>query len=286
MGIAVACKAKFMLKGTAVTSIIILLLLPSLFIFRSCLATSYTGERAFPVLGLSPPTPTTLTSFTTTELRTGQQFIILTNVTNYGELDKAFLAITEAVDSEGVTESIGIVGGLLKVGESTKVGVSWTPLQSGNYQLKSFALSELENPVILATASQSNVVISSTSSNTYVNIDGLYVAPFSNPFEIIGNNTIKLGGSYSVTAEITRLNANFGSEDVSYVLIIQINDKEGRAITSSWHSGTLAVGKSASGGIYWTPTKAGSYTIQSVVLGNLAGTPLSPMQSVNITVIQ
>src|SRR5438132_9720665 len=159
MGIAVACKAKFMLKGTAVSSIIILLMLPNLLIFRSSLAT-YTGERAFPVLGLSPPTPTTLTSFTTTELRTGQQFIILTNVTNYGELDKAFLAITEAVDSEGVTESIGIVGGLLKVGESTKVGVSWTPLQSGNYQLKSFALSELENPTILATASQNNVTVS------------------------------------------------------------------------------------------------------------------------------
>ena len=156
-----ACKAKFMLKGTAVTSIIILLLLPSLFIFRSCLATSYTGERAFPVLGLSPPTPTTLTSSTIgQQLRVGQQFIILTDVTNYGELDKAFLAITEAVDSEGVTESIGIVGGLLKVGESTKVGVSWTPLQSGNYQLKSFPLSELENPTILATASQNNVTVS------------------------------------------------------------------------------------------------------------------------------
>ena len=159
MGIAVACKAKFMLKGTAVTSIIILLMLPSLFIFRTCLATSYTGERAFPVLGLSPPTPSTLTSFTTTELRTDQPFIILTNVTNYGELDKAFLAITEAVDSEGVTESIGIVGGLLKVGESTKVGVSWTPSQSGNYHLKSFAISELEHPMILARPSESDVTV-------------------------------------------------------------------------------------------------------------------------------
>ena len=160
-----AWKAKFMLKGTIVTSIMIFLILPSLFIFRSYLATSYTGERAFPVLGLSPPTPTTLTSFTTTELRTGQQFIILTNVTNYGEFDKAFVAITEVLDSEGVTESIGIVGGLLKVGESTMVGVSWTPLHAGNYQLKSFALSELENPIILATASQNNVTVFASSQS-------------------------------------------------------------------------------------------------------------------------
>src|SRR2546425_301973 len=160
MGIARAWKAKFMLKGTAVTSVIILLMLPSLSIFRSCLATYYTGERAFPVLILSPPTPTTLTSSTIgQQLRGGQQFIILTNVTNHGEVDKAFLAITEVLDSEGVTESIGIVGGLLKVGESTKVGVSWTPQHSGNYQLKSFALSDLENPIILAIGSQNNVTV-------------------------------------------------------------------------------------------------------------------------------
>src|SRR5437870_7563937 len=107
MGIAVACKAKFMLKGTAVTSIIILLILPSLSIFRLSFATSY-PEAAAPV-GLSPPMLVTLTSSPTSEPRVGEQFMIITPATNREKFDRPLLVITQVTNSEDVVESIGIV---------------------------------------------------------------------------------------------------------------------------------------------------------------------------------
>src|SRR5437870_1022225 len=150
-------KQKIILKGAAVTSIIILLMLPSLFIFRLSSATIY-PEAAAPI-GLSPPTLVTLTSSPTSELRVGEQFMIITPATNREKFDVPLVIVTQVADSEGVIVSIGIVGGIVKVGESTRVGVSWTPSQSGNYHLKSFAISELEHPMILARPSESAVTV-------------------------------------------------------------------------------------------------------------------------------
>ena len=158
MGIAVACKAKFMLKGTAVTSIIILLILPNLLIFRLGFASSSSSVTVS--TGLSPPSLVTLTSDPISGLRVGEQAIIITNFTNKEEIERTLVILTVVTDSEEVIESIGLVSGMASVGSSIKVGVSWTPLHSGNYHLKSFALSELENPIILANPSASNFTVS------------------------------------------------------------------------------------------------------------------------------
>ena len=149
-------KAKFPLKGTAVTSIMMLLILPSSLIFQLSFATVY-PEAAAPV-GLSPPTPTTM-STPISGLHVGQQVIVLTGVTNREKVDRPFVVLTEVFDFEDITESIGIVGGIAKAGEPVKVGVSWTPEHSGNYRLKSFAISEFETPMILASPSESIVTI-------------------------------------------------------------------------------------------------------------------------------
>jgi len=283
MGIAVAYKAKFMLKGTAVTSIIILLILPSLLIFRLSFATSY-PESAAP---LSLSSPYLVSNCHTCDLVVGREFIIMTEITNREQLERPVVVITQVYDSEDIIESIGIVSGIVNASGAIKVGVSWTPQHPGNYKLKSFAISDFESPTILANPNESKFTVP-PADFPYVRIDALYVAPGYNPFEAISNYTIKVGKPYSVTTEITRLKApNFGNENaLKYVLDIEIRDKEGRVIASSWSSGILPVGKSATGGIYWTPTVTGNYTIQSVVLGNFVGTPLSRRQSVDITVIQ
>ena len=148
-----ACKAKFMLKGTAVTSIIILLILPSLLIFRLSFATSY-PESAAP---LSLSSPYLVSNCHTCDLVVGREFIIMTEITNREQLERPVVVITQVYDSEDIIESIGIVSGIVNASGAIKVGVSWTPQHPGNYKLKSFAISELENPIILATASQNNV---------------------------------------------------------------------------------------------------------------------------------
>lgn len=132
--------------------------------------------------------------------------------------------------------------------------------------------------------------VSINGTNTgypYVEIDNLYVAPFGSEFEEIkNNNTIQAGERYSVTAEISRLRTNADIEGaLEYILVINIKDEEGLAIETAWQSGTLPFGESTSGGIYWTPSKPGSYTVDSLVLQSLRGTPLGEKQSVHVTVI-
>lgn len=131
--------------------------------------------------------------------------------------------------------------------------------------------------------------VSSNTTNAgypYVKIDKLYVASFPSEFEDIKNYTIKAGVRYSVTSEISRLGTNAGIDGaLKYILVINIKDEEGRAVDIAWQSGILPFGVSTSGGIYWMPTTPGNYTIDSLVLQSLGGTPLGEKQTIHVTVI-
>jgi len=270
-------EASFILKGTALTSLLILLMLHGLLIFRPCLATP---EYTLPLsLSHGLTTPGSIS-----EVRVGLQITVLTTVTNREQVERPLVVITQVYDPNGVIESIGIVNATVGANSSIKVGVPWTPQHPGNYKLKSFAISDLEHPMILANTVESDIEVSKASAFPYVRIDRLYVAPFNNPFDEIRNNTLMVGKPYSITTQFTRLKAF----DPGFMLVldIMIKDKEDRLVASSWYFGSLAIGKSASGGIYWTPTTPGNYDIQSVVLQEFTGTPISQMETVHITVIQ
>jgi len=123
-----------------------------------------------------------MTSHPISEVRVGDQFIIFTTVANPGYDERELVAITQVADSEGVVESIGIISEIVSVNSSIKVGMSWTPLHAGNYQLKTFAVSDLEHPIILATPSVSNItVVSSQSQNTTLSKLKVTVGPGTQP---------------------------------------------------------------------------------------------------------
>lgn len=122
-----------------------------------------------------------------------------------------------------------------------------------------------------------------TTNSTYVKIDRVFVAPFGS--ELQNTGSIKAGGNYSVTAEFTRLDTNFGNKgSLDYVLVMQMRNESGVVQNSAWQSGLLHVGKSLSGEIYWTPAKAGNYTVEAFVLLSLRGTPLGPAQGISVAV--
>jgi hypothetical protein len=124
---------------------------------------------------------------------------------------------------------------------------------------------------------------SHTTNNTYVKINRVFVASFNSEFQNVDH--IKTGETYSITTTFTRLDTNLSTKgSLDYVLVIQVRDEKGIVQDSSWQSGLLPIGKSGSGGIYWTPTKTGSYTVKALVLHSLRGTPLGPSQEISITV--
>ena len=117
-------------------------------------------------LSLSAPELVTESTPPTSELRAGDPYIILTTGTSQEEYNRTIVTVTQVTDSEGVTESIGIVKAVATAGSAFKVGVLWIPLHAGNYKLKTFVLSDLEAPVILAFPNETNVKVNASPKST------------------------------------------------------------------------------------------------------------------------
>lgn len=82
----------------------------------------------------------------------GQQIVIATTITNFcTEESLPFVAIIEARNSEGVTESLALQSGVLEgIANSTEVEASWIPSHADSYQLRAFIISNMVNPQVLS----------------------------------------------------------------------------------------------------------------------------------------
>lgn len=95
-------------------------------------------------------------------VRVGDQLVITTNARNNNELnDQPAVFIVEVRDKEGTTVSLDWVSGTVEKGNSTQVGVLWVPEHAGAHEMRSFAISGFENPLILSSISSQNVTIGS-----------------------------------------------------------------------------------------------------------------------------
>ncbi len=67
-----------------------------------------------------------------------------------------FMIVVEARDELGITHySQFALGSLNLDGSASEVGLSWIPEEAGTYELRAFALSDWNNPQILAPAQRS-----------------------------------------------------------------------------------------------------------------------------------
>jgi hypothetical protein len=66
-----------------------------------------------------------------------------------------FVIIVEVRDELGVPLYSQFAIGSLNPGGESEVGLSWTPKEAGTYELKAFALSDMNNPQILAPVNSS-----------------------------------------------------------------------------------------------------------------------------------
>lgn len=113
--------------------------------------------------GTTTPTAPVLTTPTgqpVDQVQAGQQVVLTTTINN--NLDEAvpFVAIVEVRDDNGVTVFLAWQTGTLGADGRATVGLSWTPDFAGDYDIRTFVISSLDNPRILSEVKQSSVSVS------------------------------------------------------------------------------------------------------------------------------
>lgn len=118
-------------------------------------ATTYDG---IPIL--SEPELKTPGPGTTDGLFVGQQTTLSTWITSTSQnTEFPFVAIMEVRNAEGQTVSLVWHSGYLYPQSRTEVGMSWIPQEPGAYELRTFLVSEFQNPQILSKVSSSAVTV-------------------------------------------------------------------------------------------------------------------------------
>ena len=85
----------------------------------------------------------------------GQQLVIATTARNDGDKDQEFVPLLEVRDSDGITEYLAWLSGTVKAGGQTEVGIMWTPTNAGEHELRTFAVTGLDEPRILSYVASS-----------------------------------------------------------------------------------------------------------------------------------
>lgn len=106
-----------------------------------------------------PPELQDVTGQKLDEVSAGQQVMLATNVRNNNAQPQPFVALIEVRDSNGVTVFLGWQTGTLPANGQINVGLSWTPDSPGDYEVRTFVISSLDNPRVLSTVSTTDITV-------------------------------------------------------------------------------------------------------------------------------
>ena len=100
-------------------------------------------------------------------IRMGEQVKVSIALHNSFDDDRKFVAIIEArnLDDRGVTEFLASPDGTVSAKGWADVGLSWTPENTGNYQLRTFVIDSFVEPRILTPVTTSEIVVQAESTN-------------------------------------------------------------------------------------------------------------------------
>lgn len=93
-----------------------------------------------------------------TNAATGELAIITTTITGSSTQPQGFVAMVEARNAIGITELLEFQTGQTSQG-NVEVGISWTPEEPGEYELRTFLLSDLQEPVVLSEVTTKKVTV-------------------------------------------------------------------------------------------------------------------------------
>jgi hypothetical protein len=108
----------------------------------------------------SPPRAEDVSGGELDEVTAGQQVVLTTSVTNNINDDQPFVALIEVRDSNGITVFIGWGTGVLNPSDQSTVGVSWTPQDPGDYEVRTFVIDDFDSPQVLSDVQTSDLTVS------------------------------------------------------------------------------------------------------------------------------
>lgn len=89
----------------------------------------------------------------------GQLVVLSTTVSSTKDDPQPFVAVMEARDGAGMTRFLGFAIGSIEAGSTSEIGISWTPEEAGNYELRAFLVSGFENPQLLTAVATSDALV-------------------------------------------------------------------------------------------------------------------------------
>lgn len=90
-----------------------------------------------------------------------ENYFVVSTIKNNGDVAQPFVSLIEIRDNEDVTIFLEFQIGTLNPSGSSDTGISWLPVGAGNYQLRSFVISDFNRSEILSAVSVANVTIAS-----------------------------------------------------------------------------------------------------------------------------
>ena len=121
---------------------------------KDIIATSVFGKQV-PALERAPASEPVLVDSngqSVSQVLTGQQVIIQSEVVNAQSKKQPFVYIVQVKDSNGVTVSLSWLAAELPANDSLKVTQSWLPLASGGYRVEIFVWESFDKPTVLSSS--------------------------------------------------------------------------------------------------------------------------------------
>lgn len=94
------------------------------------------------------------------EVTAGQQIVLSSTITNNNDEDLQYAAIIEVRDADGFTVSLQWAAGTLAAEDSNEIGLSWTPTEAGEYTIRTFVLTSVDNPSALSLIEETTITVS------------------------------------------------------------------------------------------------------------------------------
>jgi DNA-binding beta-propeller fold protein YncE len=90
---------------------------------------------------------------------TGEALIVSVQVTSGRPVATDFVLMIDVRDARGISQTIVYQSGTVEFGQGTQIGLPWTPEKSGDYQIRSFLISDLQSANVLSDVEVSQIAV-------------------------------------------------------------------------------------------------------------------------------
>jgi micrococcal nuclease len=127
-------------------------------------------------------------------MQVGDQMVITTQVTNNDPVyDWSSYVLVEVRNQDGITVLLSWQSGVFEKGRQKAVGITWTPDKPGNYQLRTFVITDFRNPRVMSSVQDSQVTIAETNKETDGHCSGSASCFYGIVTNIVDGDTLDVG---------------------------------------------------------------------------------------------